>query len=97
MRAVPVPDGLRTNLAARLAAARTSWWRHLLLRASAACVAGLLAASLTYSATRPSLDLTAAAEDANWQSGLWKPIDRAMDAVVESGRAKSAVKKGGQP
>jgi len=90
MQAVPVPDGLRARLTARLAAARTSWWRHAMLRASAACIAGLLAVSLTYSSTRPSLDLTAAAEDATSQPGLWKPLDRAHDDANDLLRALGA-------
>jgi hypothetical protein len=90
MRAVSVPDGLGAKLTARLAAARTSSWRHVMLRAAAACVAGLLAASLTFSATRPSLDLTAAAEEATWQPGLWKPNERALDDANELLRALGA-------
>jgi hypothetical protein len=90
MQAVPVPDGLGAKLAARLVSARATWRRHALLRASAACVAGFLAASLTYSATRPRLELTAAAEDATWQPGLWKPNERALDDANELLRALGA-------
>lgn len=90
MQSVAVPDGLRNKLTARLAAARTSWWRGAVLRASAACIAGLLAVSLTYSATRPTLDLMAAAEAANWDAGLWKPLERGRDDANESLRALGA-------
>jgi Putative zinc-finger len=90
MQCVPVPEGLRNKLTARLAAARTSWWRHAALHACAACVAGLLAVSLTYAVTRPSLDLTTEAEKATWEPGLWKPNDRALEDANESLRSLGA-------
>jgi hypothetical protein len=90
MQNVPVPNGLRETFSARLAAARTAWWRIALLRASAACVAAVLTVSLAYSVTRPSLDLTAEAEKATWEPGLWKPDERAFDDANESLRALGA-------
>ncbi|HTK74929.1 MAG TPA: zf-HC2 domain-containing protein [Gemmataceae bacterium] len=90
MQDVRVPDGLRKQLSARLSAARASWWRHAALRACAACVAGLLAVSLTYAVTRPSLDLTAEAERATWEPGLWKPLERGLNDANESLRALGA-------
>ena len=90
MQDVRVPDGLGNKLAARLAAARASWWRHAALRAAAACVAGLLAVSLTYAVTRPRLDLTAEAEKETWGPGFWKPNERAFEDANESLRALGA-------
>jgi hypothetical protein len=90
MQGVVVPEGSLDKLSTRLVAARCSWWRRATLRASAACVAGLLAVSLTYSATRPSLDLSAAAEAVNADAGLWKPAERGLQDANDSLRALGA-------
>jgi hypothetical protein len=85
MTAVPLPDGLRRRLSTRLAAARSAWWRQTLVAASAACMAALLVTSLARWATRPVLDLVAAAVDGNRQPGQWKPEDQARadaDAIL---------------
>jgi hypothetical protein len=90
MRAVPVPDGLRTRLTTHLTAARGAWWRHSVLRAGTVGVGVILAAGALYALTRPGLDLTAEAARVNAESGLWKPDDQGRDDANERLRALGA-------
>src|SRR5262245_38578280 len=43
VKAVPVPDGLRDRLLARLSAERDAWWRRVLLRSAGVAAAVFLA------------------------------------------------------
>lgn len=90
MTAVPIADGARARLERQISAARSRWWRQTTLRLGALGVGSVLAVTLVYSSTRPMLDLSAAAAEANSQSGLWKSDGQALTEANEQLRALGA-------
>jgi hypothetical protein len=87
---VPVPDGLRERLLARLSAERDAWWRRALLRSAGVAAAVFLAvwgAMLWRSYHLPRVDLDAFVQNEKWQARSPEVVqqsfrDRGVKTVV---------------